>query len=67
MECPGVSDTFNEGDQAAVSFEDFSITNKLSGEVLSAKAIPDFLLLTMKAGGVLPVLEAEGLISEAQV
>ena len=67
MECPGVSDTFHEGDQAIVSFEDFSITNKMSGEVLSTKAIPDSLLLTMKAGGVLPVLEAEGLISEAQV
>ncbi len=67
LECPGVSNTFNEGDQAAVSFEDFSITNKMSGEVLSANAIPDSLLLTMNAGGVLPVLEAEGLISEAQV
>jgi len=67
LECPGISDSFNEGDHAIVSFEDFSITNKISGEVLYAKAIPDSLLFTMKAGGVLPVLEAEGLISESKV
>jgi len=31
---------------------------------LQAGAVPDALLATMQAGGVLPVLEAEGLIAK---
>jgi len=65
LECPGVSGAFVEGDVADVSFEDFTVTNRRTGEVLRADAIPDALLNTMKAGGVFPVLEAEGLVAPA--
>ena len=63
LECPGVSSAFDEGDVADVSFETFTVTNRRTGETLSAGAVPDVLLDTMRAGGVFPVLEAEGLVA----
>ena len=65
LECPGISDAFTEGDVADVSFEKFTITNRRTGAALQAGAIPYQLLNTMKAGGVFPVLEAEGLVAPA--
>jgi len=64
LECPGVAAAFEEGDIAKVSFEDFTVTNTRTGETLQAGAVPDALLATMQAGGVLPVLVAEGLIAK---
>ena len=63
LECPGISDAFTEGDVADVSFEKFTITNRRTGAAFQAGAIPYQLLNTMKAGGVFPVLEAEGLVA----
>ena len=65
LECPGISDAFTEGDETDVSFADFTVTNRRTGQALQAGAIPDELLDTMKAGGVFPVLEAEGLVAPA--
>lgn len=63
LECPGVVDAFDEGDIAAVSFEDFSVRNVTKDTVLQAKPIPDALLGVLKAGGIYPLLEEEGLIA----
>ena len=65
LECPGIAGAFTEGDVADVSFEDFTVTNQRTGAALQAGAIPGQLLDTMKAGGVFPVLEAEGLVAPA--
>ena len=65
LECSGISDAFTKGDVADVSFENFTITNRRTGAALQAGAIPYQLLNTMKAGGVFPVLEAEGLVAPA--
>lgn len=65
LECPGVSTALEEGDIAEVSFEEFTVTNTRSGETLSAGVIPEQLLATMQAGGIFPVLEAEGLVAPA--
>lgn len=65
LECPGVSTAFEEGDIAEVSFEEFTVINTRSGEKLSAGVIPEQLLVTMQAGGIFPVLEAEGLVAPA--
>ena len=62
LECPGISGAFDEGDGADVSFENFTVTNQRTGAAFQAGPIPDALLNTMKAGGVFPVLEAEGLV-----
>lgn len=66
LECDRISTAFEEGDEAKVSFEDFTITNSRTGDVLQSRPVPDILLNTMKAGGVLPLLEAEGLIAAAE-
>ena len=63
LECGGVSKAFDEGDQASVSFKDFTVKNLRTNNVLQARGIPDVLLNTMTAGGVLPLLESEGLIA----
>ena len=65
LECPGVSAAFEEGDVAEVSFEAFTVTNSRTGKTLSAGVIPEQLLSTMLAGGIFPVLEAEGLVAPA--
>ncbi len=65
LECPGISTAFEEGDMGDVSFDDFTVTNRRTGETLKAGAIPDQLLATMQAGGIFPVLEAEGLVAPA--
>ena len=65
LECPGISSAFVEGDLADVSFGKFTVTNRRTSETLQTGAIPDELLNTMKAGGIFPVLEAEGLVAPA--
>ena len=66
LECPGVSAAFEEGDTAEVSFDDFAVVNGRTGLRLEARPVPAQLLVTMQAGGVFPVLEAEGLIAPAR-
>jgi len=67
LECPGISTAFTEGDVAEVSFENFTVTNQRTGETIQAGSIPEQLLNTMRAGGVFPVLEAEGLVAPAAI
>ena len=66
LECPGVTGAFSEGDVAAVSFDDFSVHNRTTGATLAAKPIPDALLSILKAGGIYPLLEKEGLVAPAE-
>ena len=63
LECPGVTDAFEEGDTAEVSFEDFTVRNARTGAVLKADPIPAPLLRILEAGGIYPLLEQEGLIA----
>ena len=63
LECPGVTDAFREGETAAVSFDDFTVRNLTTGQSLQAQPIPDALLRILKAGGIYPLLEEEGLIA----
>jgi len=63
LECDGVAAAFDEGEEASVSFKNFTVTNLRTNKVLQARSIPDVLMDTMAAGGVLPLLESEGLIA----
>jgi 3-isopropylmalate/(R)-2-methylmalate dehydratase small subunit len=63
IECPGVSLAFEEGDIAELSFERWTLTNPRTQAVLSPVPIPAPLLAMMREGGVLPLLEAEGLVA----
>jgi 3-isopropylmalate/(R)-2-methylmalate dehydratase small subunit len=63
MECEGVQDLFEEGDQAEIDFASGSVTNKSRGTSLPGRTIPGELLRIVEAGGIFPLLEREGLIA----
>lgn len=63
FECPGVAQAFEEGDTAELSIEDWTATNARTGQTLAVTPVPKMLLDMMLGGGILPVLEAQGLIA----
>ncbi len=63
LECPGIHDAFEEGHIAEITIEDFRVRNRETGVELQAARVPDQLVRLMLGGGVLPLLEAEGLVS----
>jgi 3-isopropylmalate/(R)-2-methylmalate dehydratase small subunit len=63
FECPGVTQAFDEGDTAELSIEDWTATNRRTGQTLAITPVPKMLLEMMLGGGILPVLEAQGLIA----
>ena len=62
IECHDAFDAFNEGDVAEVDFDAAAVRNATSGKMLQAVALPAKLLDLLKAGGIYPLLEKEGLI-----
>jgi 3-isopropylmalate/(R)-2-methylmalate dehydratase small subunit len=63
LECPGVSDAFDELQTADVSLTDFTVHNCETGTLLKARPIPHNLLALMQNGGIFPLLEKRGLIA----
>lgn len=62
MECPGAHAAFAEGDTADVDLETSAVQNLRTGQRLTGRACPEALLGILRAGGIFPLLEAEGLI-----
>jgi 3-isopropylmalate/(R)-2-methylmalate dehydratase small subunit len=67
MECPGVPDLFEEGDEALVDFDAGMVTNVTRGKSLEGRTIPPQLLKIVDAGGIFPLLEREGCIAPKAV
>lgn len=63
FECPGVAAAFEEGQVAEVSLQDWTVRNAASGVVLKLTHVPEELVALMRNGGILPLLEKEGLIA----
>lgn len=63
MECPGVHEAFSEGELAEVDFNACTVRNCKTGERLPCVGLPRKLLAVIKAGGIYPMLEKEGLIA----
>jgi 3-isopropylmalate/(R)-2-methylmalate dehydratase small subunit len=63
MECPGVDEAFEEGDVAEVDFEAATVKNVTRNKTLNGRAMPPKLMELVKAGGIYPLLEKEGLIA----
>ncbi len=63
MDCPGILDLCRDGDVLRADPVSGRVENLLSGKTLKGHAVPANLLETMQAGGTLPLLEAQGLIS----
>ena len=63
MECPGVDAAFQEGETAEVDFDASVVRNITRGVTLPGRPIPPKLMELVKAGGIYPLLEKEGLIA----
>lgn len=63
IECRGVHDAFSEADIAEVDLDASSVRNVTTGKTLPAIALPPKLLDLLKAGGIYPLLERDGLIA----
>jgi 3-isopropylmalate/(R)-2-methylmalate dehydratase small subunit len=63
VECPGVDGAFEEGETAEVDFETGAVHNATRGTTLKGRPMPPRLLELVKAGGIYPLLEKEGLIA----
>ena len=63
LECPGVHEAFQEGDVAEVNFDTSEIRNVTRNVTLKGRSTPPRLLELLKAGGIYPLLEKEGLIA----
>ena len=62
LECPGISDFIEEGDEIEVEFGQFTVRNKRTGEVLHGKRFPNVIRDVMEAGGIYPMMEKQGLL-----
>ena len=65
LRCPGVHAAFEEGQQAEISLDAWTVRNRATGTVLPIQPIPSALLTIMQNGGVYPLLEQQGLIGAA--
>ena len=63
LECPGVHAAFAEGEEAEVEFETARVRNVTRAKTLEGKPLPAQLMALVRAGGVYPLLEKEGLIA----
>lgn len=60
LPCLGISQAFEEGDIAEVNFKKGKIVNTTKGIVLNTNPLPEMLIKIIDAGGIIPLLEAEG-------
>lgn len=60
LEIRGVHAAFEEGDEAEVDFGAGTVTNMRTGKRLSGAPWPEILQLSMRAGGLVEKLDAEG-------
>lgn len=63
LECPGVHEAFSEGEIAEVEFEAARVRNVERGTILQGQPLPGSLMALVRAGGIYPLLEQEGLIA----
>jgi 3-isopropylmalate/(R)-2-methylmalate dehydratase small subunit len=63
LECPGCASAFDEGDNAQLDLERWTVSNARTGASLTPLAIPERLLTLMQGGGIYPVLERDGFIA----
>jgi len=63
IECPGIHDACEEGEMVEVDFDAATVRNVARGTTLNGRKTPPKLLELLKAGGIYPLLEKEGLIA----
>ena len=59
LSCPGIYDSFQEGDILQANFKTGEIKNITSGKTLKANPLPEVAMKILEAGGVIARLEQE--------
>lgn len=60
LQCPGARAAFDEGDIAEVGLLTGVVANPQTGKILQGVAVPQTIVNIIEAGGILPLLRAEG-------
>lgn len=66
LTCPDVESIIADGDQIAVDWKHGKVRNLVSESELTGKPLPDQLLEIAEKGGIVPILQSEGLLEEAE-
>lgn len=66
LPCPDAATVVTDGDRIAVDWQTGVVRNLSREGQVSGKAVPQALLDIAEAGGVVPVLQAEGLLEAAE-
>ncbi len=66
LPCPDVGTIVADGDQIAVDWKAGLVRNCSSGAQLQGKPLPDQLLDITEKGGIVPILQSEGLLEDAE-
>jgi 3-isopropylmalate/(R)-2-methylmalate dehydratase small subunit len=65
FEAPGVSAAFEEGDGAELSLQSWTARNARTGATIKLTPVHEMLLSLMLGGGVVPLMEKQGLIGKS--
>tara|TARA_A100001037_G_scaffold5520_1_gene5480 strand:- start:409 stop:915 length:507 start_codon:yes stop_codon:yes gene_type:complete len=66
LPCPGAADAIGDGDRIAVDWASGAVRNLAQGGEITGKPLPATLLDIAEKGGVIPMLQAEGLLEDAE-
>lgn len=66
LPCPDAVTLVGDGDRIAVDWESGRVQNLRDGGEVFGKPVPKSLLDIAEAGGVIPILQAEGLLEDAE-
>ena len=66
LPCPGASKAITDGDRIAVNWASGQVRNLEQGTETTGKPLPAKLIEIAEKGGVIPVLQAEGLLEDAE-
>jgi 3-isopropylmalate/(R)-2-methylmalate dehydratase small subunit len=66
LPCPGVGAVIADGDRIAADWEGGNVRNLNQGTEIAGRPLPAALLELAEKGGVIPILQAEGLLEDAE-
>lgn len=66
LPCPGAAEAIADGDRISVDWEKGVVGLLAQGTELSGRPLPAALLEIAEKGGVIPILQAEGLLEDAE-
>jgi len=66
LTCPEVNSIVADGDQIAVDWKLGTVRNLASGSEKAGTPLPDKLLEIAERGGIVPILQSEGLLEDAE-